>query len=133
MNELDLTIPAKVNEVIKRFGRFVTWQVRTKTYNKATDETVIGAPVQTQVKVTPPSSCTVEYTETNGGTLAQRVGLKFMTTPSLLGTVIPNVHEDTVLISGIKFLVVRIDPIFTGDLIAAYRVYLVGTNGIPSE
>lgn len=132
MTELDDIIPAKVVSIINKYGLTAAWITQTKTYDPTTDQTTIGTPSETSVKVTPPAGCVIDYVPTPnqsaGGGAIKGVGLRVLTTPSHLGTVKPRIYDDHVRIGAVTYQVVRVDPIYSGELIAAYKVYLIGND-----
>lgn len=133
MTELDDIIPGEVQALIEQYGRDIIWQPYTKTWSKAENQTVTTPGTPRTIKGTPPASCIVTYSQTPGSQAIETVGMRFITTPTFLGTIVPKIHHDTVSINGTRYLVVRVDPIYTGVKIAAYRVFIIGTTAPPSE
>lgn len=130
---LDKVLPAKVARIIATYGRTATLRSVTRSYNIGKDQVTFGTPTNTTIKCTPPSSCTLEFLSAAGeGGQVKVFGFTTLVSPiSLTTTIKPN--EDRLIISSTSYLIVRVDPIYCGDKIAAYKLYLNGGEQVPSQ
>jgi len=91
----------------------------TETYDPVTGDNV-SASVNTTVRASPPSDYTYQYKEAS-----LQLGTTAWVIVGALGLAIePDPKTDRYLFDGFDFKVVRADPIYSGDEVAAYVLHL---------
>ncbi len=126
VTQLDIDIPGELAPVIEEYGKLVTFRTFPDRVENTSDSSVdLGTPVDHDLKVTPPDMVSVKLQGDGSGieTAAQRVILLTLNGTANAITFTPEIGSP-VIIDGSESVIVRVDPIYSGDLIAAYEVFL---------
>lgn len=120
--ELDQKFLPLVTRLLDRFGKNVTFKIRTgTTFNTLTGERTAGTIVEYVRKVSPPSkferffSSNEASIEADLEVLLAAEGLTFALKKS-----------DIVEIDSSDYEILQIEPIYSGELVCAYRLMLKG-------
>lgn len=130
--ELDRKLANKVELALRRVGITASWVTIVRSYNPVTSRTTTTE-TTTPIICTPPVGCIVNRgtlpASAEGNQSAQSTGLRIITTPSLIGDISPNIG-DTAIISSRRYRVVSYEPVYSGDFLQLYKIYLIGVHGI---
>ncbi len=120
MTELDDRLIPTVAEIVAKVGKSVTFTKFTLSeYDPTTGEATEGGPVSYTELVSPPSR--VKYEFINGDTVQENDVEIILPSEDLEFT---PVIDMAVTIDSDKYKIVRFNPIFSGDRIAAYKLLL---------
>lgn len=115
---LDLQIGPAVLAVIARVGKVVTWTVKSGGTKNPTAGTVDGVTTTNYtVKCSPPSAYEQRYVD---GKLIQQGDAKLILAGQ--GLAFTPALGQSVTIDGVVWRVLGVDPIYSGELIAAWKV-----------
>lgn len=116
---LDIRLIPKVKLLIEKYGKTVTIQRATYTYDPSTLTNTPTPLTDVEIKVTPPEN----YSSTEvDGDLIQADDLRvWLPSKDLDWTPAPNMH---VVMDGKTFRIVQVETIYTGELIALYGLQL---------
>jgi hypothetical protein len=130
--ELDRKLANKVELALRRVGISASLVTVVRSYNPLTSRTTTTE-TTTTIICTPPVGCIVNRgtlpASAEGNQSAQSTGLRIITTPSLMSNVSPHIG-DTVIISSRRYRITSYEPIYSGDFLQLYKIYLIGVNGI---
>ena len=122
--ELDLQIPDDFGPVLDEFGKSVDFRTYPSSVtDQSTSDVTLGAPVDYTVKVSPPSMAKISLAGDGSGIELEVATMILLThngtTDAIAFT--PSIGMPVIYDSDEK-LIVHIEPIYSGDLIAAYAV-----------
>lgn len=112
---LDTFIPAKVTSILNQYGKTVSLIKQSASHNVDTG-VVTKTPTTTSVKISPPVGISWVQRDKTGLLEGDKYAI-------LDNSVTPEI-EDHLSIDSRKWVIKRVDPIYSGDLIAAYEIYL---------
>lgn len=116
MTELDDELIPEVLSIIDEFGKLVTFEELTTNTHDPTTGRVTEVAVPHNRKITPPEQVKLELVDND----LIRVGdLTFLVAASGLPFTLK--REMEVTIDSVAWVITRITPIYTGELIAAYE------------
>lgn len=119
MTVLDTTIAAKVVSVLAKYGKSIDFYVTTgATYSPATGSVTGGSTAVNTVKGAPPYPYARQFI--NGDTILEGDARTLIAKPS---TWAPK-PEMKVVFDSTTWRVVSVEPIYSGDAIAAYAVQM---------
>ena len=119
MATLDALFPGLAARLIDRFGATASLETVSKSDDLATgkvNETATAA----SVKITPPEPFTVGLID---GTLVEAGDMTTLVAAEGLNTA-PHTNRDRLVFSGETWQIVGVEPIYSGDVAAAYRLQL---------
>ncbi len=120
MTQLDDQLLPEVKAIIDEFGKSVVFEELTLSeYDPTTGAATEGGPNTYTVVVTPPDK--VKQYLVNGETI--QVGDSVIMMPAQDAEFTP-VVDQAVTIDTVDFKVVKVEPIYSGDLIAVWTIFL---------
>jgi hypothetical protein len=120
LTDLDIELGPEVFEIIDEFGKTVMIQPRTRSdYDPATGKATITEELTFYPKVSPPAQFKQKYID---GTNV-KVGDMYVILPTQGLTFTP-AKDMSVTIDSVKYAVVILQPLYTGEAIAAWILQL---------
>lgn len=123
---LDTRFRALADRMINAYGASAVLVRRVDTFSEVTNMPTPGTPANYSIKISPPVSPGIK--EVDGERVLQSDW--FFTTPAAnsSGTDIaglpPNTDTDTITFGSESYRIVAFSPVYSGDLIAAYRIQM---------
>lgn len=112
--------------LVDKFGVNVTLTRASETFSEITNKPTVGTPISYTIKVSPPVAA--GYSEIDG---ARVLATDLFCTAAATNTggspvngLPPNVDKDTLTYAGVVYKIVGCQPVYSGDLPAAYRLQL---------
>lgn len=119
MATLDALFPGLAARLIDRFGAVASLETVTKV-----DDLVSGNVTETavtaKIKITPPEPFTIGLID---GTLVEAGDMTTLVAGQDMATA-PTANRDRLVFAADTWQIVAVDPIYSGDLVAAYRLQL---------
>lgn len=114
---LDAKARATAERLINKFGKPITIRRTSSTYNPATGSTT-ETTADHSGNAAPPSPYEERLID---GSLIQ-VGDMRVTVPARSLSIVPSTTTDTVVMDGATWQLVRVMPLFSGELVATYEL-----------
>lgn len=119
MTTLDKILPGLAERLIDKFGAGASLEIVTKTDDLASGK-VSESVVATPVNITPTEPFAIGQID---GTLVQAGDLITLAAAQGLSTA-PVANRDRLVFASETWQVVAVDPVYSGDSVAAYRLHL---------
>lgn len=119
MSTLDSLFPGLAMRVIDGFGATASLEMVAKTDDLETGK-VAETVVATDVKIAPPEPFSIGFAD---GTLVEAGDMTTLAAAQSFVTV-PVANRDRLVFDGQRWQIVTVDPIYSGDAVAAYRLQL---------
>ena len=126
VTELDVSLPGKFKPVIEKYGKMVTFVTYPDRVENNSDSSVnLGTPVSYSLKVSPPNDVMVKLSSDGTGVeeSAQEIVLLTGNGTDWPIAFVPEIGMP-VQFDSKSPLIVRVDELYSGELIVAYHIFL---------
>jgi len=123
VNDFDLEMAIVATELITEFGKDVTYYQNNNTINPITGE-LTTSETTFSIRVAPPSAVNISNVDNK---VIQAGDMEVILDGDI--TFYPEA-QDILLLDGIRYNIVAVSPLYSGDLIAIYTIFCRTTEGV---
>lgn len=122
----DTRFRSLARRMVDQFGTSATLSRANETMDEVTNMPTVGAPTTYALDISPPTFADIQ--DIDGVRVLSTDMFTITPAASIGGTNIaglpPNLDKDTLTFDGAVYKIVGFNPVYSGDLIAAYKIHL---------